>query len=192
MNSSVYRLLRRELINDATTSSLVPKFVRAAQDTSALWAFLKDVSPKWEPRRRFVREQFAPLIEQLESGDALADLVISDAITSFDAEGIKDAWNKALARREADPAGAITAARTLLETVCKHILEDENGKQAYGTNDDLPKLYNQAAKLLNIAPSQHSEEAFKRILGGASVLSRELVLYGIRLGTQMLPVDGGQ
>tara|TARA_R110000850_G_scaffold61676_3_gene140991 strand:+ start:1293 stop:1598 length:306 start_codon:yes stop_codon:yes gene_type:complete len=31
---------------------------------------------------------------------------------------------------------------------------------------DLPKLYGQTSKLLNLAPSQHTQEVFKRILGG--------------------------
>jgi len=32
----------------------------------------------------------------------------------------------------------------------------------------LPKLYRQASEFLSIAPSQHSEDAFKRILGNAA------------------------
>src|SRR6478735_6213639 len=38
--------------------------------------------------------------------------------------GVRAAWQRAVARRKDDPAGAITAARTLLETVCKHILDE--------------------------------------------------------------------
>lgn len=168
MNDAVYRLLRREFMNDPATAALVPQFVRTAQDTGAMWAYLKEFAGQWEPRRQFVREQFVPLVDRLEKGAALADTVISDTIASFDAEGITAAWNKALARRETDPEGAITAARTLLEGVCKHLLEDDQGNPAYGQNDDLPKLYRQVSERLNIAPSQHSEDAFKRILGSAS------------------------
>lgn len=182
MNDSVYRLLRREFMNDAALSSLVPQFVRTAQDTGAMWAFMKDYAGQWEPRRKFVREQFAPLIDRLERGSALADAVISDTLISFDAEGITEAWNKALARRETDPAGAITAARTLLETVCKHILEDDQGNPTYGPSDDLPKLYRLASERLNIAPSQHSEDAFKRILGGAANIVEGLGTLRNRIG----------
>ena len=66
MNDGVYRLLRREFMSDPDTSGLVPKFVRTAQDTGAMWAFLKDHSPQWAPRRQFVREAFAALIDALE------------------------------------------------------------------------------------------------------------------------------
>lgn len=168
MNDAVYRLLRREFMDDPMVSHLVPAFVRTTQDTGAMWGFLKGHSGQWEPRRQFIREQFAPLIDRLERNPAPTDAIVADAFTKFDAEGIADAWNKALARREADPAGAITAARMLLESVCKHILEDDDGKPSYGPNDDLPKLYRLVSERLNLAPSQHAEDAFRRILGSAA------------------------
>ena len=59
-------------------------------------------------------------------------------------------------------------ARTLLETVTKRILDEHS--LGYGENDDLPKLYGKAAAALNLAPSQHSEEPIKRILGGVMTL----------------------
>ena len=74
-------------------------------------------------------------------------------------------WSKALSRRTSDPEGAITLARTLLEAVIKHILDDLSLE--YTDRDDLLKLYRKAAKALNLAPSQHSEEPIKAILGGA-------------------------
>lgn len=168
MDDAVYRLLRREFMDDPTVSHLVPAFVRTTHDKAAMWAFLKGHSGQWEPRRQYVREQFNPLIDRLERSPAPADVLVTDVLQRFDAEGITEAWNKALSRRESDPAGAITAARTLLETVCKHLLEDADGRAMYGHADDLPKLYRQASELLNIAPSQHSEDAFKRILGSAA------------------------
>jgi hypothetical protein len=168
MDENVYSVLRREFMSDPITAALVPQFVKTAQDRGAMWSFMKDFDGQWEPRRRMVREEFAPMIDALERGPALADDLITEGIASFDALGVKDAWNKALARRDTDPAGAITAARTLLETVCKHLLEDPEGHAAYSPNDDLPKLYRMVSERLNIAPSQHSEDAFKRILGSAA------------------------
>jgi hypothetical protein len=70
-----------------------------------------------------------------------------------------------LDRRLSDPEGAITVARTLLETVCKRILDELS--ITYTDKEDLPKLYAMAAKVLNLAPDQHSEEPIKAILGGA-------------------------
>ena len=51
-----------------------------------------------------------------------------------------------------------------METVCKHILDDE--RVQYSEEADLTKLYKTVAAQLNLAPSQHSEQIFKQILGG--------------------------
>ncbi len=91
---------------------------------------------------------------------------MSTSLESFEAEGVHAVWSKALDRRNADPEGAITIARTLLETVCKRILDQIPGS-SYTDKEDLPKLYGMVAKALNLAPDQHSEEPIKAILGGA-------------------------
>lgn len=95
-----------------------------------------------------------------------ADSDISNVLSSFDEQGVHAAWRKALARRQNDPEGAITSARTLLETVCKHIIDNSTDGSKYEEKDDLPKLYRTAAHSLNLAPDQHTEETFKQILGG--------------------------
>lgn len=59
-------------------------------------------------------------------------------------------------------------ARTLLESVCKHILDEM--KVAYEDNADLPTLYRHTAHALNLAPSQHTEQVFKQILGGCTAV----------------------
>jgi hypothetical protein len=71
-------------------------------------------------------------------------------------------------RRENDPEGAVTLARTLLESVCKHILDGRG--ITYKNDSDLPTLYKATSQCLNIAPSQHSEDIFKRILGGCTAV----------------------
>lgn len=89
---------------------------------------------------------------------------ITGALSALNAAHIHEIWQKALERKTADPEGAITSARTLLESVCKSILDGRAA--AYDDASDLPKLYNLTARELNLAPSQHTEEVFRQILGG--------------------------
>lgn len=96
------------------------------------------------------------------------DRIVSDALASFDELGVSTVWQRALARRETDPEGAITLARTLLETVCKHIID--GSAATYNEKDELPRLYRIAAECLNLAPDQHTEDIFKRILGGCQTI----------------------
>lgn len=69
-------------------------------------------------------------------------------------------------RRISDPEGAITLSRTLLESTCKHILDEL--EIDYGNSPDINQLYRLVGKALNLSPSQHTEQTFKQILGGCS------------------------
>jgi hypothetical protein len=120
------------------------------------------------------------VVDVAATGIQPADELISKVLISFDESGVHTAWQKALERRTKDPEGAITAAKTLLETVCKHIL-DEGGTD-YGPNDDLPKLYSAASEQLNLAPSQHSESVFKQILGNCHSIVSNLAGLRNKLG----------
>jgi hypothetical protein len=114
------------------------------------------------------------------AGGAPADAEISAVLGAFDEAGVQAAWTKALERRDRDPEGAITMARTLLEKVCKHIIEEASG--SHGENDDLPKLYHAAAENLNLAPSQHTEGAFKTILGNCQAVVQGIGTIRNKLG----------
>lgn len=162
----VYAELRRDFMNDPKIRDLLPKFIRTYRNLDAFWPFIKAEAGTYAERREIISKAFTPLFDHLEGrNSAPADKVSSDALVSFDAEGVHVVWAKALERRTSDPEGAITLARTLLETVTKRIL-DERG-EVYSESDDLPKLYGKAAKALNLAPNQHTEEPIKAILGGA-------------------------
>ena len=93
---------------------------------------------------------------------------------------MNEAWSKALDRRLTDPEGAITSSRTLLETVCKHILDDIN--VSYDRNFDMSELYKLVAKELKLAPDQHSEQIFKQILKGCSSVVNGLGTLRNRFG----------
>jgi hypothetical protein len=71
-------------------------------------------------------------------------------------------------------------ARSLLESVCKSIL-DEAGK-VYTERNDLPKLYHMTAEVLHLAPSQHQEEVFRVILGGCQSVVNGLGTLRNKLG----------
>lgn len=162
-----YRKLRLELLRDSAIRDRLPQFVRNCDELSKFWAFIKAEFRTYEERRMFIWEEFGALIASLEENIIVgqpADDDISAILINFDTEQVHIAWQKALERRNHDPEAAITMARTLIESVCKHIL-DEAGI-SHSENDDLPKLYHETAKQLNLAPEQHQEEVFKQILGG--------------------------
>lgn len=101
-----------------------------------------------------------------------ADSDISKALEAYDSETIHARWTEALDRRDTNPEGAITLARTLLEDVCKWIIV-ESGEE-YEEKDDLPALYKKLAKVLKLAPDDHTETVFRQILGSCQSVVESL------------------
>ena len=166
---NVYKYLRRELMADYEIKPLLPDFVLTHRSLSAFWPFIKNEAPSYAERRQIISVAFTPLFDHLEDLDRTpGDYITSNIFEVFDIEHVHALWSKALSRRMSDPEGAITLARTLLETVLKRILDECSID--YVDKEDLPSLYKKAAKGLNLAPNQHSEEPIKAILGGATNL----------------------
>lgn len=172
-DDSRYQELRAELMGAPEISGRLPDFVRKNRGLFQFWEFIKHEISGYAPRRQFLWDNFRPLIEALEA-DQLAPALpmIGDRLETLNAEAVEAAWKKALDRRTDDPEGAITAARTLLESVCKHLLDDMD--QSYDEKADLPKLYAQCASALHLAPDQHTEKSFKAILGNCQAVVNEL------------------
>jgi len=176
-----YRVLRAELLEHPMVNADLPGFVRTCRDLSQFWSFIKQKFGTYQERRDYVWEEFAAVLAKLESkGRSPADEAISETLRAFDADSVHALWVRALERRTSDPEGAITSARTLLETVCKHILD--NSAVAYDNEADLPKLYKLTAQQLKLAPDQHKEQIFKQILGGCQTVVEGLGAVRNKLG----------
>jgi len=160
-----YKNLRRELITSPRIAKLLPRFVHTCRNLSEFWSFIQPKFATYAQRRGYLQQEFDPLLTTLETDSRTpSDASISATVQTLDSTYIQEIWQKALERRAADPEGAITTARTLLESACKHIL-DESGI-TYSNDVDLPKLYTLTVRQLNLSPSQHTEQIFKQILGG--------------------------
>src|SRR5438876_7527494 len=94
------------------------------------------------------------------------DADVSKSLRAFDAARVEDAWNDARKHRLDNPRIALTAARELLESVCKHILD--LSRAPYDDRADLPELYRVTTRSLDLAPSQQSEDTFRRIFGSCT------------------------
>jgi hypothetical protein len=176
-----YGELRQELISNPLTKDGLPRFVHTCRDLNQFWQFIKYKFAHYAERREYIWSEFRPLLETLESRPSSPVQPSDEQLLSrLSAEAVQAVWQRALERRVSDPEGAITSARALLETVCKHILDDFS--VAYDESADLPKLYRLTSDALNIAPSQHTEQVFKQILGGCTSVVEGLGALRNRLG----------
>lgn len=168
-DANEYRALREEITEHPLLKDIAPRFLRTCRTTAQFWQFIKYEYKSYAERRQFIWDSFRPLFERIEGAKAApSDQSVAIAMEKFDAETVHRLWTKAMERRETDSEGAITLARTLLESICKHILDER--KVAYQNDSDLPALYKLVAKSLNLSPSQHSETIFKQILGGCTAV----------------------
>ena len=176
-----YRRTRDALLEVPSVKAKLPRFIHSCRTLSEFWGFIKQKDGSYQGRRDYLKDEFDPLLTMLEGGaSSPGDETATEVLTRLDWNGVQEAWRKALERKGTDPEGAITAARTLLESVCKHVLDE--AKVAYDTAADLPKLYGLTAQTLNLAPSKHTEDIFKQILGGCFSVVQGLGALRSRVG----------
>lgn len=101
-----------------------------------------------------------------------ARAAVSEALEVFNSTYMQEVWTKALARRESDPEGAVTAARTLLESLCKHILDDAG--KTYRKGASLPELYKDASTVLDLAPSDDTAPIFSTLFTSCAEIVRSV------------------
>src|SRR5690554_974296 len=157
-DDELYKVARTQIIQNKILTELLPNWIKIKRDIDQFWTFIKGKFPSYQERREFLWKEFEPALNYLEtqSTSPIETTII------FDEAHIHSQWEKALERKIAEPEGAITAARTLVESILKHILDEQKIK--YNDGADLPDLYKQVAKSLNLAPEQHQEQIFKQIL----------------------------
>ncbi|HBO0245213.1 abortive infection family protein [Pseudomonas aeruginosa] len=113
-------------------------------------------------------------LDQLSGQPTPADEELVDLLTRIQSYNIRDRWEKALSRRVTDPSGAITAARSLLETTLKWIIEERGGKPIENNR----ALFNRAIDALGIAvkgqPVERTIEGLSSIIWGIGEMRNRL------------------
>jgi hypothetical protein len=103
-----------------------------------------------------------------------SDKALTDLLTRISSENIREKWEKALNRRVTDPSGAITAARSLLETTLKWIIEERGGK----TTENNRELFSKTIAALGLSvkeqPIEKTIEGLNSIIWGIGEMRNRL------------------
>ncbi|MCZ8518903.1 abortive infection family protein [Paenibacillus caseinilyticus] len=163
-----YKTIREKLIKNPRLKDKLPRYIHTCRTLDEIWGYFKPLAGTYQQRRTIIQDSFQPLLSFIEqNSNTPLDEIISDGLTQNNAhQFIRENWDKALERREEDPEGAITIARTLLEQTLKFILDQEG--VIYTDKEDLPALYKKTQTVLNLSPDGHTEQIFKQILGGCA------------------------
>lgn len=175
-DNQLYTTARNNLLSNKTLENLMPDWIKSKRTIDQFWTFIKGRFSTYQERREYLWGEFVPVLNYLET-KSTSPLEVSIV---FDEVHIHSQWQKALERKQLEPEGAITSARTLIESILKYILDEQKIK--YKDGAELPDLYKDVAKSLNLAPEKYQEQIFKQILGGASGIVSGLGALRNKLG----------
>lgn len=171
-----FKAAAQRMLSDPAARKLAPAFIKRCSTPDLLWGYLRSQatgSGSWAIRRGVMHDAVDPILDALADRDQHpADDLVAASLQRLDADSVRAAWTRALERRVTDPEGAITAARTLLESTCKTILDDRD--VAYDDGADLPALYRSVQGALQLSPSDQTEDRFRAILGACTTVVKEL------------------
>lgn len=187
-----YRRLRSDLINNPILYDDLPQIVKdclsfrevrewITREVGMTLSFLDDEarSRNQSEIRDFFQEPFSRILNQLKlesvSYENSTPLSTSEALKNLDVQAIKNDWEKALKRLSNDEFdAAITAARSMIESVCKHIFVENGSFENYTVEKfeklPLPDLYKEVAQILNLAASRETKEVLKKICGACHTI----------------------
>ncbi|HLJ90985.1 MAG TPA: hypothetical protein VKZ53_29550 [Candidatus Angelobacter sp.] len=163
-----YRSLRRDLISDPYLNTRIPRCVLECAELGEFWAFIKTSFSSHHQRRDFLNHEFQSIIAALGESGSRQRCVMEPTVV-LGTNDVQLAWQTALSRSETDPAGAITSAQVLLQTVCRQLLASRGVEPASAT--DPAANYFLAVKSLDLTAGE-LEPVLRRILSGCcSILS---------------------
>lgn len=166
-----YRRAHESLSSDPIARSAAPTWLMRASTPQILWAHLRSKatgSGSWAIRRDEMHDGITPVLDALAEQPSPVDEPVVVALGRLGSDQVTDAWRRALVRRESDPEAAITAARSMLESVLKTILDDRN--VSYDDGLELPKLFKLIQGELGLAPNEQTEAQFRAVLGASATI----------------------
>jgi hypothetical protein len=143
------------------------------------------IGPNWKEvgvvgTEQYVTQSFRHLKEETRRLNSVAPMTLPalagtidymDLFGELDAaesEPVRSSWVKAMSNITSDAAGAITAARALLESACRHVLAEFQMKG--DDHGNLGKLYRDAASCIDLASKDQRNEMLKRLLAGCTTV----------------------
>lgn len=170
-NSQHYEYLRKQLIN-SIIAPVLPEFIRNCRTLGEFWGFIKGEFSTYDDRREFIRERFRPVFEQLEQSNSPVMNATSTALGILNIDHVSLAWQRSLERVKSEPDSAITSAKTMLESLYKVLLDEQEVK--YPETANLPKLQHLVMMELKFSPEQQTDDNLRVIAGNIKSIQSQL------------------
>jgi len=113
---------------------------------------------------------------------------ISERLSKISLSGVREQWWVASSRIPNSPSSAITAARTLLESTCKTIIQE--CKETPDISGELQKLLKQVREVLNLKTGKDVTKPVNEVLSGLISLTNGLSAVSNKAGDRHGNVGG--
>lgn len=185
-DEAAFTSLRRLLMAERQLESLIPDFLKTDTTLQEIRRRAQRLEggtggnvSSYETRRDWLAAEFRPLLDQLQRPRlSSVEEVLAETLSTVDSAHVRAAWDKAIERRHADPDGAITIARSLIEAVCKHVL----GAGNYTNKDELSDLYKKAARQMRLTEEGYADEALKQVMRGCTQIVQGIGEFRNKMG----------
>jgi Abortive infection C-terminus len=146
-----YARLRKALMESDNIRPLLPRWIKTHPTLTSFEETMKTNYPRnYKGRREAIKEAFEPILAKLTNQYVVPiDSIVAEEIDLLGLEYAKLSWERTLARIKSEPDAAITSARTLVESVCKSILEKYQVDQSEFERLNLQALFLKAWNELN-------------------------------------------
>lgn len=159
--------------SDKKISELLPSLLKKYQTLNSFWNFIKSKFAYYSERRTYIYGDFQPIKHYLEDKIILSEssLIQPNILSSQYINDMMDKMRHRL-REPGNPDcdGAITLARTFVDTVEKEIYKKLSGKEA-NSKWDAGRLRKEITFLLNIDASQDYDKRLKKIISGLNSIN---------------------
>lgn len=162
-----YQELRNDLLSEPSIRDFIPEFVITSRDLSRYWNYISIKFSTYRERRTYIWSKFDPLLRFLENENfEPVEIQVLDLLKGLKVPIINEYWKKTLERKKTDPEGAITSAKSMLESVCKHILDVH--KVEYTAKDDIKTLYKKTSDSLKTNTTPKTNQTLLKIFSGCT------------------------
>lgn len=164
------RRVHKSIESDTAVCDQIESAIRGQAESDGV--YVRDI--RWVPR--------------MTTATNRKDNELDGVLSSFDAEHVTRFWQKSLARKSTDPDGAITAARSMLESVCKHVLTSEGS--VFDTTANLPNLFHSALDAIELAPRQQTDRMLRQVMGNCQAIVNGIASIRNDIGDAHGKTDG--
>ena len=162
-----YQRVRNDLLSEPLIRTCIPEFIITSRDLARFWSFISSDMKTYQERRKFIWSSIDPILSYLENESfEPAGIEMQEILDGLNLPVVSDIWKKTLERKKTDPEGAVTTAKSLIESVCKHILDSHKIK--YTDKDDIQSLYKKTAGALDINANPKANQVLLKIFSGCS------------------------